>query len=201
MRASSRPCGAVTGLAACAWASPPLRAGASRELDPGPHERDQDQSPRNSASVNPAEKIRITIPISNTRFVEANWNAIAVARLAPFWNIDLAIATAAYCTTTKPHPGRWPRDRAQVAAAERLFHARTGSTPGRSGEEEPSTSAQPTSRPSGTCSKALADLLEERPRASVPREWPARGLVDRFLHRSQVAAHHLARVQALARAR
>ena len=37
----------------------------------------------------------MTIPISNTRFVEANWNAIAVARLAPFWNIDFAIATAA----------------------------------------------------------------------------------------------------------
>ena len=52
--------------------------------------------PRNSASVNSQpRKIHITIPISNTRFVEANWNAIALARLAPFWNIDFAIATAA----------------------------------------------------------------------------------------------------------
>ena len=52
--------------------------------------------PRNSASVNSQpRKTHMTIPISNTRFVEANWNAIAVARLAPFWNIDFAIATAA----------------------------------------------------------------------------------------------------------
>ena len=52
--------------------------------------------PTNSASVNcQPRKIHITIPISKTRFVEANWKAIAVARLAPFWNIDFAIATAA----------------------------------------------------------------------------------------------------------
>ena len=52
--------------------------------------------PRNSASVNSQpRKTQITIPISKTRFVDANWNAIAVARLAPFWNIDLAIAIAA----------------------------------------------------------------------------------------------------------
>jgi hypothetical protein len=40
-------------------------------------------------------KIHITIPISNTRFVDANWKTIALARLAPFWNIDFAIAIAA----------------------------------------------------------------------------------------------------------
>ena len=40
-------------------------------------------------------KIHITIPISKTSFVDANWNAIAAARLAPFWNVDFAIATAA----------------------------------------------------------------------------------------------------------
>jgi hypothetical protein len=49
-----------------------------------------------SAAVNcQPRKIQRTIPISKTRFVEANWKAIAAARLAPFWNIDLAIATAA----------------------------------------------------------------------------------------------------------
>ena len=52
--------------------------------------------PTNSASVNSQpRKIHITIPISKTRFVEANWNTIAETRLAPFWKIDFAIATAA----------------------------------------------------------------------------------------------------------
>ena len=36
-----------------------------------------------------------TSPSSHTRFVEANWNASALAAEAPFWNSDLAIATAA----------------------------------------------------------------------------------------------------------
>jgi hypothetical protein len=36
-----------------------------------------------------------TSPSSHTRFVEANWNASAVAADAPFWNSDLAIAIAA----------------------------------------------------------------------------------------------------------
>jgi hypothetical protein len=40
-------------------------------------------------------KTHITIPSSKTRFVDANWNAIADAKLAPFWNVDFAIATAA----------------------------------------------------------------------------------------------------------
>ena len=52
--------------------------------------------PTNSASVNcQPMKTQITIPISKTRFVEANWKAIAAARLAPFWKSDFAIATAA----------------------------------------------------------------------------------------------------------
>ena len=40
-------------------------------------------------------KIQMTIPSSKTRFVDANWNAIAEAKLAPFANIDFAIAIAA----------------------------------------------------------------------------------------------------------
>ena len=52
--------------------------------------------PTNSASVNSQpRKIHITIPSSKTRFVDANWNAIAETRLAPFCSIDFAIATAA----------------------------------------------------------------------------------------------------------
>jgi len=41
--------------------------------------------PTNSASVNrqPMNSQR-TMPSSKTRFVEANWNAIAETRLAPF---------------------------------------------------------------------------------------------------------------------
>ena len=52
--------------------------------------------PTNSASVNcQPMKIQMTIPISKTRFVEANWKTIADAKLAPFWNIEFAIAVAA----------------------------------------------------------------------------------------------------------
>jgi hypothetical protein len=40
-------------------------------------------------------RIQITSPSSQTRFVEANWNASADAADAPFWKSDLAIATAA----------------------------------------------------------------------------------------------------------
>src|ERR671931_1214158 len=53
--------------------------------------------PSSSASVNRHPmKTQITIPSSKTRFVEANWNAIAEAKLAPFANIDFAIAIAAF---------------------------------------------------------------------------------------------------------
>src|SRR4051794_36917137 len=41
-------------------------------------------------------RIHSTRPSSQTRFVEANWNASADAADAPFWNSDLAIAMAAY---------------------------------------------------------------------------------------------------------
>jgi hypothetical protein len=52
--------------------------------------------PSSSASVNcQPRKIHITIPSSKTRFVDANWNTIAERKLAPFVNIDLAIAIAA----------------------------------------------------------------------------------------------------------
>src|SRR5690242_21854684 len=53
--------------------------------------------PTYSATVN-CQPIRTqrTRPISHTKFVEANWKASALAALAPFWNSDLAIATAAY---------------------------------------------------------------------------------------------------------
>ena len=52
--------------------------------------------PMNSASVNSQpRKIHMTIPSSNTRFVEANWKDIAAAKLAPWVNSDLAIAIAA----------------------------------------------------------------------------------------------------------
>ena len=37
----------------------------------------------------------MTRPSSQTRFVEANWNASALAAPAPFWNRLLAIAIAA----------------------------------------------------------------------------------------------------------
>jgi hypothetical protein len=43
----------------------------------------------------PAEEDPQTMPSSKTRFVEANWKASAVCRLAPFWKSDFAIATAA----------------------------------------------------------------------------------------------------------
>ena len=52
--------------------------------------------PRYSASVNcqPISTQR-TSPSSQTRFVEANWKASAVAAEAPFWKRLLAIAIAA----------------------------------------------------------------------------------------------------------
>src|SRR5436309_3262488 len=53
--------------------------------------------PTYSASVNCQPiSTHSTRPSSHTRFVEANWNASAVADDAPFWNRDFAIAIAAY---------------------------------------------------------------------------------------------------------
>ena len=52
--------------------------------------------PTNSASVNCQPiSTHTTIPSSNTRLVDANWNASADAALAPFWKRLLAIAIAA----------------------------------------------------------------------------------------------------------
>ena len=52
--------------------------------------------PAYSASVNCQPiSTQSTIPSSQTRFVEANWNASAQAADAPFWKRLLAIATAA----------------------------------------------------------------------------------------------------------
>src|SRR5262245_54690248 len=53
--------------------------------------------PTNSASVNcqPINSHRIT-PSSITRFVEANWNAMAAVKFAPLRKIERASATAAY---------------------------------------------------------------------------------------------------------
>src|SRR5712692_2554117 len=52
--------------------------------------------PRNSAAVNchPSRTIKI-IPSSITRLVEASSNAIAETKLAPFWKMERARATAA----------------------------------------------------------------------------------------------------------
>ena len=52
--------------------------------------------PTNSARVNchPMSSARM-MPSSITRFVEANWNAIAAVKLAPLRKIDRASATAA----------------------------------------------------------------------------------------------------------
>ena len=52
--------------------------------------------PTNSPSVNCQPiSTQMTIPSSNTRLVEANWNASIDAAEAPFWNRLLAIAIAA----------------------------------------------------------------------------------------------------------
>ncbi len=83
--------------AACAW----TRASASsfrvmKSRTPSHIIAIRKIPPTNSASVNcQPMKIQRTIPISKTRFVEANWKTIAVAKLAPFSNIERAIAVAA----------------------------------------------------------------------------------------------------------
>src|SRR3954447_24228379 len=53
--------------------------------------------PTNSASVNCQPiSTQSTSPSSQTRLVDANWKASADAAEAPFWNSDLAMASAAY---------------------------------------------------------------------------------------------------------
>ena len=52
--------------------------------------------PTNSASVKrQPSRIQSTSPSSQTRLVDANWNASADEAEAPFWKRDFAIATAA----------------------------------------------------------------------------------------------------------
>ena len=65
------------------------------------------EPPTNSAAAN-CQPIRTTntTPSSTTRFVEANMNAIAETKSAPFWNSDFAMAEAAYeqLDDTMPKP-------------------------------------------------------------------------------------------------
>src|SRR3954453_15588750 len=76
--------------------------------------------PRYSASVNcqPSRTHR-TSPSSQTRLVEANWNASADAADAPFSNSDLAIAIAAYehDDDAAPSPVAHPTGRAPEPAS------------------------------------------------------------------------------------
>ena len=104
--------------------------------------------PTNSASVKrqPMNSHR-TIPSSKTRFVDANWNAIAEARLAPFSNRDFAIAIAAYEHEDDAAPSpvasaasRGPRPPSADCSCLRGTHAWT--TPD---SANPSTSAHQTS--------------------------------------------------------
>ena len=83
---------------------PPLRAGGhsssrrrvTNSRSPSHISAIKISPPTSSASVNcQPMKTQITIPSSKTRFVEANWNAIAEAKLAPLANSDFAIAIAA----------------------------------------------------------------------------------------------------------
>jgi hypothetical protein len=94
------------------------------EAQRDPHHRDQheaadelgerERQPMNSHS---------TIPSSKTRFVEANWNAIAETRLAPFSKSDFAIAIARTSTRRRGAEAGRERDLTQSAAAERALEA------------------------------------------------------------------------------
>jgi hypothetical protein len=80
----------------CVLAAPASRRGETNSRNSRVMAAIMSSPPANSASAN-CQPIRIhrTSPSSHTRFVEANWNASALAAEAPFWNSDLAIATAA----------------------------------------------------------------------------------------------------------
>ena len=104
--------------------------------------------PTNSASVKrQPSRTHSTSPSSQTRFVEANWNASADAADAPFWKRDFAIAIAAYeqddeaapsavarATGAKPLP-----ERARSMRARGTQACTTADTP------KPKTSAHHTS--------------------------------------------------------
>jgi len=61
------------------------------------------------------------IPSSITRFVEANWNAIAAVKSAPFRKRDRASATAAYeqDDDAAPRPPAMARDRGESSGRSR----------------------------------------------------------------------------------
>src|SRR5204863_4399675 len=82
--------------------------------------------PTYSASVNcqPISTQR-TSPSSQTRLVEANWKANADAAEAPFWNSDLAIATAAYEQDDDAAPRSVERAIAPAPSPERLASMRS----------------------------------------------------------------------------
>ena len=95
----------------------------------------------------PPESTQSTSPSSQTRFVEANWNASAQAALAPFWNRDLAIATAAYEHDEDAAPSRSPGHRRRTAAGKRPLDALARNPRLHDGViAKPSTSAHQTSQ-------------------------------------------------------
>src|SRR5204863_1433192 len=105
--------------------------------------------PTYSASVNcqPISTQR-TSPSSQTRFVEANWKASADAAPAPFWNSDLAIATAAYEHELDAAPsavahatGRGPEPLMSASMRSRDTHACTTAE-----NRKPTTRAHQTSQ-------------------------------------------------------
>ena len=158
--------------------------------------------PTNSASVNcQPRKIQSTIPISKTRFVEANWKTIAVAKLAPFWNIELrdrdrrvaargrgraeagrerdrasvrARRAPAPSASAAPRPGRSPRGGSRARAPTRppTPSGRRTRDPRRSGRERP---RQATIRRSALDGQAQAERDEHGSGARVegaPDAWP-----------------------------
>ena len=90
----------------------------------------------------------MTIPSSKTRFVEANWNAIAVCRLAPFWKSDFAIATAAYEQEddAAPSPVASPIGRPPLPPSARWIRSRGTHAWTIPESAKPRISAQPTSQ-------------------------------------------------------
>src|ERR671930_572498 len=82
--------------------------------------------PTNSARVNcqPTSTARI-MPSSITRLVEANWNAIALVKLAPLRKMDRASATAAYeqGDEAAPRPLARQSERGESSGSSRLISA------------------------------------------------------------------------------
>ena len=80
--------------------------------------------PVNSASVNcqPIKTARM-MPSSMTRFVDANSNAIAAVKSAPFRKMERASATAAYehDDEAAPRPQASPRERRESSGSSRVI--------------------------------------------------------------------------------